>query len=546
VQSRAGAILLAASTAALAISVVSVAAWAPASRADSGATVEASAPSTVNVRHLPAVSGIGQANPPGRHFPDPSQLQAWKDSLAGGRPGPQKPRPRPTKTPTPIPSSSASASPSPSGTPSPAANSFRALQFSDSGGWVPPDTTLGAGNGYIFEAINLEGAIYSSNTISSTPLKKFSLSSFFNTTAQLSDPRVIYDSNSGRWFVQIITLNSSQNAGNWMLAVSATSDPTGTFSVYSFPSPNGFPDFPKMGVNTDKVIISGDSFSGNTFLGTEFVVINKSEVMSGGTAHYQVFGPNQGAFAIEPAQHMSPLNSNGDLFMAGVNYNSATMISLWSIAGVPSSSSVASIAATKSLSIRALNSPPNAVQPGTNQTVVTNDQALLDAVFRDGSPNGSLWVAASSACVPPGDNTTRSCLRFIQVAIPSGSLTNATIAQDFDFGTVGMYYYYPALRTDLNGNMVASFTASSSTIYPSVWSGGQLTSDGAGTFGHLRQIFAGTSAYTQSNRWGDYSGASVGSDDLTIWLGAEYGTSQSVSSVYGTAIGSVMPSAVGY
>lgn len=421
------------------------------------------------------------------------------------------------------------------------ANSFKALQFSDSGGWVPPDTTLGAGAGYVFEAINLEGAVY--NTTSGNSLvNKFSLSSFFGTTASLSDPRVIFDPISQRWFVQIITIGSGQTSGSWMLAVSTSSSPT-TFKVYNFPTSNGFPDFPKMGLNGDKVVITGDAFSGNSFLGTEFIVINKSDLVNGAaTAHYQFFGPNEGAFAIEPAQHMSPLNANNDLFMAAVAYASASSVNLWSVSGVPSSSTSASIA-TKSLAIKALNSPPNAVQPG-NSTVATNDQALLDAVFRDGSP-GELWVAASSACTPSGDSTTRSCLRFIEVSISNGDLSTAAVAQDFDFGSAGQYYYYPALRTDKDGNMAAVFTASSSSIYPSVWCGGQLTSE-AGTFGHLKQIIAGTSAYTQANRWGDYSGASVAADDLTIYLGGEYSYPQSVSSVYGTAVGAVVPSASGF
>src|SRR5262249_41098928 len=130
-----------------------------------------------------------------------------------------------------------------------------------------------------------------------------------------------------------------------------------------------------------------------------------------------------------------------------------------------------------SLAINTLYSPPNAVQEGTNKTVDTNDNALLDAVFRDGSP-GELWVSANGACTPAGDTATRSCLRLIEISIASGT---ATVAQDFDYSQPGEYLFFPAIRTDKYGDLVTVFNRSSSSQYVSIYRSMQLTSDPAGT-----------------------------------------------------------------
>jgi hypothetical protein len=170
-----------------------------------------------------------------------------------------------------------------------------------------------------------------------------------------------------------------------------------------------------------------------------------------------------------------------------------------------------------------MQATPNAQQSGTTVLIDTNDDSLLDAVFRDGSPGspGSLWVSANDACKAPGDGTIRSCLRFINVSINGGM----SVAQDFDYADVGAYYYYPAIRTDKNGNVYSAFSGSSSNTYPSAYAGMQLFPN-TNALTNLSLLRAGDSPYTISPpRWGDYSGAAVNPDDASAWLGAEYSTS---------------------
>jgi hypothetical protein len=355
----------------------------------------------------------------------------------------------------------------------PIATTFDAMGLLDGGGYEPPDTTLGVGSTssgtVVVEAVNVMGAVYNTNG---------SLVANINTAActtnpstdVVSDPRVLFDAASGRWLISTTTFSPISDA-SWNLLVSTSSDPTAaTWNCLKIPTsgirnPDGslgnFPDFPKMGISSDKVILTGDAFaqSGHghsqsyKFQGTEFVVINKIQLFgTSGSVDTQTF-TNQGDFAIEPAQELGTVPSN--LYMAAVNssVSSTSNMDVWTITGVPGDSTVG--VSKKSLPIDTIYYPPNAQQAGTSTLIDVNDDSLLDAVYRDST--GSLWVSANDGCTPTGDNAVRSCLRFINV-----DTNTMTVAQDFDYADKGMYYYYPAVRTDSSGDLFAAFSGSSS------------------------------------------------------------------------------------
>lgn len=410
------------------------------------------------------------------------------------------------------------------------------LELSNSGGYVPPDTQVGVSPGYVVEAVNLEARIWSRST--GAIVKTFSLTNFFN-AGQISDPKIRFDPASSRWFLAVISYNFSFTQGAWRLGVSRTADPTGAFTVYTVSTSNSAPDFPALAVNDDKVVLTANAFRANSFLGTEFVAINKANVVSGTTASAVYFGPGQGLFTIQPAH---PLSSCGGspcpLYMAAVAFNSASAIRVWAVQGVPGVSSVTATSATAS--IASLTSPPDAAQLGTSTLIQTNDNRLLEATFR----NGVLWVSANSACVPAGDSVTRACMRFIQlsVAAPTSSTSAPGIrkTQDFDFGAVGAYYYFAAIQTDASGNLIAVFSQSSSSQYAGVWASGQKTSDGANTFRTPVVLQPGQNSYKPfANRWGDYSGAALDpSNSAVVWVAGEYARIQG-GSEWGTSISAV-------
>jgi hypothetical protein len=418
------------------------------------------------------------------------------------------------------------------------------------GGYVPPDTIVTAGtSGFstlVLEAVNSLGAVY--NTMGSLLVNlNFGACTTNTSTDSVSDPRVLFDAASGRWFISTTTFSPISDA-SWNLLFSLGSDPTSTNwecliirtnTVHNPDSSIGnFPDFPKLGINANKLVLTGDAFSpvgaNYKFQGTEFVVINKSELLSG-TVSASLFAPDQGDFAIEPAQQIN--SSTDPFYMAAVNSSvaSTSSIDIWTITGLPGGSLKTKIT---SVPIGTISYPPNARQKGTSVLIDTNDDSLLDAVFREGSP-GSLWVSANDACTPPGDAVVRSCLRFIELSIGGSGIS---VAQDFDYADNGTDYYYPAVRTDKYSNLYSAFSGSSGASYPSAYAGIQVAGS-PNLLTNLSISRAGDYPYTISPpRWGDYSGAGVDPDDSSVWLGAEYATTAGgILNYWGTSIARVSP-----
>jgi hypothetical protein len=430
-----------------------------------------------------------------------------------------------------------------------AQSGFAGMNFLETGlglfGFVPPDTVIAAGPSDLMEVANSAAAVYdkSGRFLALVSLYDFFGASLFSQI--VSDPRVLYDAQSGRWFLSVVIASSSLTSGGWRLAVSTTNDPGGAYYLYAVNTSGSFPDFPKLGMSDDKVVLTGDAFTGSSsFLGTEYLVARKAQLLAGASrVAIKFFKPNQGMFAIEPAQTLhtgsdGALNTeymaadNGALATNGV----ATTIRVWKITGVPGVGTGVTVARANLALNPTIQFPPNAEQPGTTDLVDTNDNSLLDAVWR----SGNLWVGANSGCTPTGDSAVRSCLRLIEVST-SGT---PAIKQNFDHGDAGTYYYYPAVRTDSVGDLVAVFSGSSATsgsLLPSVLASQQLTSDSKNTLETPIIVHQGDTPYTQSARWGDYSGAGVDpSDDTTVWIGGEYATNLA-GSAWGTWITSVVP-----
>jgi hypothetical protein len=210
---------------------------------------------------------------------------------------------------------------------------FIGLAFPDSqcpdGDCEPPDTQVAAGPNNIFEVINVVGKIFdkSGNVVLAT----FNLNHLFGADPALfsSDPRIEYDTISGRWLVSLLILDTSdittaQN-GFFYLAVSKTPNPLDGFNTYSVETAGDLPDQPSLGFNDDKVVTGANSFSctvsainpsnpncaNGDFEGNEFLVWNKSELLAGDATIETDFypplpnGQDDTGFPIIPAKSRS-------------------------------------------------------------------------------------------------------------------------------------------------------------------------------------------------------------------------------------------------
>jgi hypothetical protein len=393
---------------------------------------------------------------------------------------------------------------------------------------TPPDNGLAVGPNHVVEMVNSSGTIW--NKSGGDPIQLFDLNKFFlvPSTYSFSDPRVLYDQLSQRWFASGVAFVTPSYGSLIVIAVSKDSDPTGTWFQYSADnSSNVTHDQPKFGVSDDKFVISWNDFlSAQSFQGASTWIFEKSQMVAGSTSvNGAALGPDSTKAALVPAVQLSSGSpayiayNNSDCSTLGCNKGSPTF-GLIVITGTPLGGNLA--VNESDPAIAATSQPPNADQPGLPASIATNDDRFLTAVWE----NGVLWTGGNDACIPAGDSATRPCSRLIQV-LTAGS----TINQSFDIASFGSGLYYPAFAMDAGGSMYVVYNISSSTQNVGVRITGQPAAAPIQSVASARTIMAGETTYNMNpcfgtagaSRWGDYAGAAIDPQNPTdVWVASEY------------------------
>src|SRR5205823_1036320 len=98
----------------------------------------------------------------------------------------------------------------------------------------------------------------------------------------LSDPRILYDPASQRWFAVMITIDQSTN-NKLLFARSNTSDPTQGFKAVSYTTTNNkFADFPTLGIDANGVYVGTNNFNarGNMLRSLGLYSVPKADLLA--------------------------------------------------------------------------------------------------------------------------------------------------------------------------------------------------------------------------------------------------------------------------
>jgi hypothetical protein len=398
---------------------------------------------------------------------------------------------------------------------------FKGLDYRESGGYYPPDATLGVGPNHVIEMVNLQGAMW---TKQGDPINTFALDQFFVTGAdRTADPRVFYDPGSNRWLAALMDISTN----SIHVAVSASEDPTGDWFVYDFPFSN-CPDQPSIGVSQDKFVVSVNTFANlctGGFTGAQFTVADKGDMLNGTMPRFVQSNPDTLMFSLHVAETQDPPSAT-DIEMVSVDNGGAGFATIITLDGqVPNVS-----ASDDFITIQPTNVPPKAIQPDTIRRLETNDARVLDAEeYRE-----KLWFSFNDACIPDGDTQVRSCLRLIEVD------TNRTapdaVLNDFNVAVTDSYLFFPALSVDNDGNLYVVFGTSSSTIYPSLLVSHRLANDSPNSVQQPVVLQPGRGA-DFSGRYGDYFAVALDPNNPNVfWVAGQY-TPEDTNILWSTFIG---------
>ena len=391
---------------------------------------------------------------------------------------------------------------------------------------APPDTNGAIGATQYVQIVNSSFAVFNKTTGAKVagPSTTNTLWSGFGGGCQTNndgDGIALYDKQANRWVISQFSVSTTPFLQ--CVAVSTTSDATGTYNRYSFQYSN-FDDYPKMGVWPDGYYTTFNMFNGNTFVGADSCAYNRTAMLSGAAAQQVCFQQGSGVGGLLPADldgtTAPPAGSPNYQIFFGTN--SLQLFKFHVDFATPANSTFTGPTNIPVAAFSPLCAGGTCVkQPtGGNQLDSLADRLMFRLGYRNLGNHESL---VTSHAVVAG---TTGGVRWYELQNPNGT---PVVAQQSTFAPDASYRWMSSIAMDQSGNMGLGYTVSSSSVNPSVRYTGRLASDPASTMGTEVSAVAGGGVQNGStsngplSRWGDYSAMTVDPvDDCTFWYTQEY------------------------
>jgi hypothetical protein len=313
----------------------------------------------------------------------------------------------------------------------------------------PPDQGMCAGNGFVLEVVNDVVNVFNTsgqsvlpdntatNIVAGHPRNvnhAIDLNSFYGYAPAINrstgvraqfvtDPSCLYDVATQRWFMVVLTLETHSNGSfthvnHLDIAVSQTSDPTGSWNIYKIDvtndgsnpaASNACPclgDYPHLGADSNGFYVTTNSYPwlGNGFDGAQIYALSKAQLAAGAASvnmqHIDTFGAvnepsdagsTQPGFTVWPAQSLGTtsfnLNAGGTEYFLSSNAadeannpvtgtagpRTSQQLIVWTLTNTSSLDSAPTLSlSNKVLTVNQYAVPPKQQQPGSG-TLATTD-----------------------------------------------------------------------------------------------------------------------------------------------------------------------------
>jgi hypothetical protein len=398
--------------------------------------------------------------------------------------------------------------------------------ISATGAFPTPDANGAVGATQYVQYVNAQFAVYSkaTGTLLLGPVSGNSLFSGFGGPCQTNnsgDPIVLYDQAAMRW---VFSRHATPSGGPYFhcIAVSTSSDATGTYNRYAFALPGQFPDYPKLGVWSDGYYFTADLLDQNNkfvLTGVLTCAFDRSAMIANLPAKAVCFQLDSTFHSLLPADldgsNPPPVGVPNILLSLGTN-----ALAMWKFHVDFTTTSNSQITGPVLLAVNsftpACGGKVCVQQLGTSQQLDSlADRLMYRLAYRrvlTSPSHGSLLVTHTVGSPP--------AIRWYEIWNPGGT---PTIHQQGTYRPDGLARWMASMAMDKVGNIAVGYSVSGSTIFPSIRFTGRLATDPLGTLEGEQVIINGNAAQEGSNRWGDYTAIAVDPvDDCTFWYTNEY------------------------
>jgi hypothetical protein len=396
---------------------------------------------------------------------------------------------------------------------------------------APPDTEGTVGATQYVQWVNTSFAVFNKTTgaLVAGPTAGNTLWSGFGGGCQTNndgDPIVLYDRASQRWIFSQFSVSTAPFLQ--CIAVSTTSDATGTYNRYSFQY-NNLDDYPKMGVWSDAYYETFNMFGGSgntTFVGTDACAYDRAAMLAGTAATQVCFQQSSSVGGLLPSDidgsTAPPAGSPN--YMVNFGANSLNLFKFHVDFTTPANSTftgptVIPVAAFSPLCGGGICVP----QPGTAQPLDSlADRLMYRLAYRNFGTHESLVVNHSVVAGSGGG------VRWYEIQNPSGT---PTVAQQSTFAPDSTYRWMGSIAMDKAGDIALGYSVSNgSSVFPSIAFTGRVATDPASTMEAEVGVVSGGGSQVGNDshgapltRWGDYSAMHIDPvDDCTFWYTQEY------------------------
>ena len=383
---------------------------------------------------------------------------------------------------------------------------------------LPADANGAVGPAHFVEFINGRFSVYSKTN--GARLQTRTDLSFWSQAGvtvpsgwNVTDPRIVYDPVAQRWFASQVDFDPSAsiNTNRFLLAVSATADPTGVWkavAIPAYPGANNFADFPTLGLDARGVYLAGDVFddTGNP-IGSTLVSIPKADLLGGvptasNRAWFGLLSYGSRGDILQPAVNTdgaagdAPVLAVGDVGLDFSDHSNLVSFAVHNAAGP----GAATLTTPTSISVAPYRVPLNPTQPGGIDTLDDGDARLSATVYQ---VSGVLYAVHGTQV---GAHTA---LRWYRIHAASHAVTQSGTVADNNLDL-----FYPSIAANSSGTLVICCNGCNSDTFVSSYAILGETTNGTTTFGSLLLLKAGTATYERLgtggvSRWGDYSATSV-------------------------------------